>query len=171
MFLIALIALALAGTAVTLLARAGALPGMRAARRLDEIAAYGTAGGSIVGEEPSRHVLEGVAGRLGSVVARLAGAKEDVLRGHLMAAGVYRLTPTALLGYRALATVLLPAFAVLAAPEAWPLPMRLAVVAVGGWCGWALPVVLRQRQARQRLAGLGYALPGRSDPRVGTGQA
>src|SRR3954468_1256380 len=100
MILIALIALALAGTAVTLLARAGALPNMRAARRLDEIAAYGAAGGSTGGEEASGHLLEGVAGRLGSVVARLAGAKTDVLRRELMAAGVYRLTPTALLGYR-----------------------------------------------------------------------
>src|SRR4051794_27383661 len=171
MILIALIAVVLLGTAVTLLARAGALPRMRAAQRVDEIAAYAAAGSSVAGEETSRHLLEGVAGRLGSVVARLAGAKTDVLRRELMAAGVYRLSPTALLGYRALATVLLPALAVLAVPEAWPLPMRIAVVAVGGACGWALPVVLRQRQARQRLAGLGYALPGRSDPRVGTGQA
>src|SRR4051795_7005051 len=118
MILIALIGIALAGTAVTLLARAGALPRMRAARRLDEIAAYGSAGPSIAGQETSRHPLEGVAGQLGSVVARLAGAKPDVLRRELMAAGVYRLTPTALLGYRALATMLLPVLAVLAAPEA-----------------------------------------------------
>ena len=64
-------------------------------------------------------MLEGVASRLGSVVARLVGAREDDLRRHLMAAGVYRLSPTALLGYRALATLLLPVLALLAAPETW----------------------------------------------------
>src|SRR4051794_33687490 len=124
MFLIALIALVLAGTAVTLLVRAGALPRMQAARRLDQIAAYGGAAGPLAGEDPSRKpvMLLGVAGRLGSVVARLAGAKEDVLRRELLAAGIYRVTPTALLGYRVLATLFLPALAVLAAPEAWALP-------------------------------------------------
>src|SRR5215208_4279218 len=173
MFLIALIALALSGTAVTLLARAGALPRMRAARRLDQIAAYGGAAGSIGGEEPSRNsmMLLGVAGRLGSVVARLAGAKEDVLRRELLAAGIYRVTPTALLGYRVLATLLLPALAVLAAPEAWSVPMRLAVVALACWCGWALPVVLLQRRARKRLYDIDYALPGMIDLLVVTVEA
>src|SRR3954451_8231190 len=124
MILIALFALALVGTAVTLLARASALPGMQAARRMDEIAAYGAVGSFIAGEQalPRSAMLEGVATRLGSVVTRLFGAREDDLRRHLMAAGVYRLSPTALLGYRALATLLLPALAVLAAPEAWAPP-------------------------------------------------
>jgi len=173
MTLIALIAIALAGTAVTLLARAGALPGMRAARRLDEIAAYGGAGGPIESGETSQNsvMLLGVAGRLGSVVARLAGANVDDLRRELMAAGVYRVSPTALLGYRALATVLLPALAVLAAPEAWALPMRIAVVAVACWCGWALPLVLLQRRARKRLYDIDYALPGMIDLLVVTVEA
>ena len=50
MILLALFALALVGATVTLLARASALPRIRAARRLDQIAAYGAAGGSIGGE-------------------------------------------------------------------------------------------------------------------------
>src|SRR3954451_5309234 len=171
MILIALIAVVLLGTAVTLLARAGALPRMRAAQRVDEVAAYAAAGSSVAGEDTSRHLLEGVAGRLGSVVARLAGAKPDVLRRELMAASVYRLSPTALLGYRALATVLLPALAVLAAPEAWPVPTRIAVVAVGCWCGWALPLILLQRRARKRLYDIDYALPGMIDLLVVTVEA
>src|SRR5205823_1913224 len=150
--------------AVTLVARAGALPRMRAARRLDEIAAYGAAGSALPGEHAPRSVfLEGLATRLGSVVARRFGAREDDLRRHLMAAGVYRLSPTALLGYRALATVLFPVLAVFVAPEAWSLPMRLAVVAVGCWCGWALPLVVLQRRARKRLSDIDYALPGMID--------
>ena len=173
MTLIALIAIALAGTAVTLLARAGALPGMRAARRLDEIAAYAAAGSSIAGEEVSRPsvMLEGVASRLGSVAARLIGARENDMRRHLMAAGVYRVSPTALLGYRALATLLLPALGVFAAPETWTAPMRIAVVAVCCWLGWALPLVLLQRRARQRLYDIDYALPGMIDLLVLTVEA
>src|SRR3954451_1223705 len=173
MILIALFAITLVGAAATLLARAGALPRMQAARRLDEIAAYGAAGSSAAGEQapPRSALLEGVATRLGSLVARRFGAREDDLRRHLMAAGVYRLSPTALLGYRALATVLLPVVAVLVAPEAWSLPMRLALVAVGCWCGWALPLVLLQRRARKRLSDIDYALPGMIDLLVVTVEA
>ena len=43
MILLALLSLALIGATVTLLARATALPRMRAADRLDQIAAYGGA--------------------------------------------------------------------------------------------------------------------------------
>src|SRR6478752_3336322 len=102
MILIALFALTLVGADVTLLARAGALPRIQAARRLDEIATDGAVGSSMAGEQASSRsvLLEGVATRLGSVVARRFGAREDDLRRHLMAAGVYRLSPTALLGYR-----------------------------------------------------------------------
>src|SRR4051794_13212029 len=128
MFLIALLALALIGTTVTLLAKAGALPRVRAAQRLDDIAAYGAPAGSISGEETPRHVVfEGVASQLGTIVARRIGADEDDLRRHLMAAGVYRLSPIALLGYRSLATLLLPFLALLAAPEPWPLPARIGL--------------------------------------------
>ena len=49
MILLALFTLALVGTTVTLLARASALPRVRAARRLDQIAAYGAAGTSLGG--------------------------------------------------------------------------------------------------------------------------
>ena len=173
MILIALFAITLVGATVTLLARASALPRMQAARRVDEIAAYGAVGGSIGGEQtPPRSVmLEGIAGRLGSVVARLFGAREDDLRRHLMAAGVYRLSPTALLGYRALATLLLPALGLLAAPETWSAPVRIAVVAVCCWFGWALPLVMLQRRARKRLYDIDYALPGMIDLLVVTVEA
>src|SRR3954452_9179046 len=173
MILIALFALTLVGAAVTLLARASALPRMQAARRVDEIAAYGAVGSSVGGEQVSRRpvVLEGVATRLGSLVARLFGAREDDLRRHLMAAGIYRLSPNALLGYRALATVLLPALGLFASPQAWAAPMRIAVVAVCCWCGWALPLVLLQRRARDRLYDIDYALPGMIDLLVVTVEA
>src|SRR4051812_2730470 len=173
MILIALFALALLAMTVTLLTRAGALPRMRAARRLNEIAAYGGAGSTIAGEGAPRHavLLEELASQLGSIVARLVGAREDDLRRHLMAAGVYRLTPTALLGYRALATLLLPAVSLSLAPGDWTLPMRIALVGFACWCGWALPLVLLQRRARKRLYDIDYALPGMIDLLVVTVEA
>src|SRR3954447_16995121 len=132
MILIALIAIALIGAAVTLLARAGALPRMQAAQRVDEIAAYAAADSSLGGGETSRRpvLFEAVASRLGSVLGRLVGAREGALRRHLMAPGGYRLSPTALLGYRALATVLLPALCWTMAPATWTAPMRITLVAV-----------------------------------------
>jgi tight adherence protein C len=173
MILLALFALGLVGTTVMLLAWATALPRVRAERRLDQIAAYGAAGTAPGAHETSRStvMLEGLAGRLGSIVARLIGGREDDLRRHLMAAGVYRVSPTALLGYRALATVLLSVLALLAAPEAWPVPMRLGLAAFGCWCGWALPLVLLQRRARKRLYDIDYALPGMIDLLVVTVEA
>ena len=70
MILLALFALALVGTTVTLLARASALPRVRAARRLDEIAAYGACRQltSAARRRAVHVVLEGVASRLGAVV-------------------------------------------------------------------------------------------------------
>ena len=49
--------------------------------------------------------------------------------------------------------------------------MRIAVVAVGCWCGWALPLVLLQRRARKRLYDIDYALPGMIDLLVVTVEA
>ena len=37
------------------------------------------------------------------------------------------------------------------------------LVAVGCWCGWALPLVLLKRRARKRLDEIDYALPGMID--------
>ena len=96
-------------------------PRLRAARRLDQIAAYGAAGRLRRAVSRRRRMpcmlRESPAGSARSSRA-WSGRREDDLRRELMAAGIYRLSPTALLGYRALATVLLPALALLAAPEA-----------------------------------------------------
>jgi tight adherence protein C len=174
MFLLALFVLALVGATVTLLAWASVLPRVRADHRLGQITAYGGAVASAGPEAApgSSHVmLEGVASRLGSLVARLVGAREDDLRQHLMAAGIYRLGPTALLGYRALATILMPVLVLLAAPATWSPLMTIAVVAIAAWSGWALPLVLLKRKARKRLYDIDYALPGMIDLLVVTVEA
>jgi tight adherence protein C len=172
MILLALFSLALIGACVTLLARASALPRMRAADRLGQIAAYG--GAATVGEEDAAArpvMLAGVAGRLGSVAERLIGARGDELRGHLMAAGVYRLGPTALLGYRVLAALLAPALVIVAAPETWTTPARIAGAAIAGWSGWVIPLFVLKRRARARLHDIDFALPGMIDLLVVTVEA
>jgi HAMP domain-containing protein len=135
MILIAILALALFGATVTLLAWASVLPRVRAVNRLGEIGAYGTAAAPVsedAAPQASSAMLEGVAQSVGSMVARTVGAREEPLRRHLLAAGVYRLSPTALAGYRALAALTMPTLLIAAAPESWTTPMRIAVGAFAG---------------------------------------
>ena len=172
MFMLALLSLALIGATVALLAWASVLPRVAADRRLTEIAAYGVP--AVAAAETASGpgvLLEGVANRLGSLVGRLVGAREDDLRRHLMAAGVYRLGPTALLGYRALAALSMPALVLVGGPETWSTPMRIAVAAFAGWCGWALPLFVLKRKARARLYEIDYTLPGMIDLLVVTVEA
>jgi tight adherence protein C len=174
MILLALFALALVGATVTLLAWASVLPRVRADHRLGQITAYGAAVASAGPDAtpPSSHVmLEGAASRLGALVARLVGGREHDLRRELLAAGIYRLGPTALLGYRAFATVLMPVLVVIAAPATWSAPMTIAVTAIAAWSGWALPLVVLKRKARKRLYDIDYALPGMIDLLVVTVEA
>jgi tight adherence protein C len=173
MILLALFALALTGTTITLLAWASVLPRVRAANRLDQITAYGGAAvaGGAEASPPSPALLQGAASRLGSVVARLAGSREDELRRYLMAAGVYRISPTALLGYRALAALLMPVLLLAVAPATWTAPMLIGVATIGCWCGWAIPLIVLKRRARKRLYDVDYALPSMIDLLVVTVEA
>jgi tight adherence protein C len=172
MFLLALFSLTLVGATVALLAWASVLPRVAADVRLGHIAAYGVPASSDDDAVKRSHVmLEGVASRLGSIIARLMGAREDDLRRHLMAAGVYRLGPTALLGYRALVTLAMPVLVVAAAPETWTAPVRIGIAAIAGWCGWSLPLFLLKRKARKRLYDIDYTLPAMIDLLVVTVEA
>jgi tight adherence protein C len=172
MFLLALISLTLIGATVALLAWASVLPRVAADRRLSHIAAYGIpASGHDESVNRSPVVLEGLANRLGSLLGRLVGAREDQLRRQLMAAGVYRLSPTALHGYRALATLGTAAFVLASGPESWNVPVRIAVAALAGWCGWVLPLFVLKRKARKRLDDVDYALPSMIDLLVVTVEA
>jgi tight adherence protein C len=174
MFLFAILALALIGATATLLAWASVLPRVQAANRLGQITAYGGAIGHSsdgAARQSSSALFEGLAHRVGSLVARVVGPREKRLRKQLMAAGVYRLGPNALMGYRALAAVLMPCLVIIAAPAAWTTPMRIAVAALGCAAGWTVPLVLLQRRARRRLEEIDYALPGMIDILVVTVEA
>jgi tight adherence protein C len=173
MLLLAIFALGLFGATATLLAWASVLPRMRTMRRLGQIGAYGdvavSAGDAAAGA--STPVIDDVARRIGAFVARTIGMREEDLRRHLMAAGVYRLSPNALLGYRTVAALTMPFLVLAAAPPDWPGPLQVAVALVGAWGGWSLPIVLLQRRARVRLEKIDYELPGMIDLLVVTVEA
>ena len=173
MILLALFALALIGVTVTLLAWASALPRVQAVERLGQIGAYGSPVevGAPRAARAASSPLDELAGRVGAVVGRALGAREADLRRHLMAAGVYRIGTTALLGYRALAAVAMPMLVFVAAPPTWPAAVRLAAAAASCWAGWAVPLVVLQRRARVRLEEIDYRLPSMIDLLVVTVEA
>jgi tight adherence protein C len=154
--------LLVAGCAV-LVARALALPRLRARDRVDQIAAYGfhpheerlpTQAGPLHG------TLEGAARLLGAFFAgRLKGLSEAEMRRELMQAGMYRLSPLTLIGYRVLVATGLPVLFL------WFGAMRLGaaavvlclpVMVVVGWIG---PLTLVRRRARFRLERIDDELP------------
>jgi tight adherence protein C len=151
-----------------------AAPRARAIRRLAEIEAYGSsaetalAGGRLHIEVP-RGGMSDVAGRVGGVVARrFGGLSESDLRRELLAAGMYTLSPRALLGYRVLAATLIPALvAVLGSASALAIVLALLMIPLG----WMLPLTLVRRRARLRLDRIDHGLPDLVDLLVVTVEA
>ena len=93
-----------AGASVALVARAVAMPRVRASETITQIGAYGYAArGEDVASGAVRGTLDDIAGFVGGLVAgKLGGVKEAELRNELMAAGLYSATPRKFLGYRIL---------------------------------------------------------------------
>jgi tight adherence protein C len=151
-----------------------AAPRARAIRRLAEIEAYGSsaetalAGGGLH-IEVDRSGMSDLAGRVGGVVARrFGGLSESDLRRELLAAGMYTLSPRALLGYRVLAATLIPALvAVLGSASALAIVLALLMIPLG----WMLPLTLVRRRARLRLDRIDHGLPDLVDLLVVTVEA
>jgi tight adherence protein C len=162
--LILLVGLFLAGAAVFLVARAVAMPRVRAAEMIGQIGSYGFSG---TREEAAprqtavRGALDDVANLIGSAIARRASSgREAALRDRLMAAGLYLTPPKRFLGYQVLSTVTFPAAWVwlagslhMSATVFW-LGLPLAV-----FFGWRAPLILVDRRARGRLEEIDYDLP------------
>ncbi len=100
-FVLAFFAVSLMGVTVALIAWAIGLPRMHALERIGKSSNYGMLGAP--GEErlaaPSCSALEGVARRLGDIAMRYLGAGEEGLKKELVAAGMYRASPAAFVGY------------------------------------------------------------------------
>jgi tight adherence protein C len=149
MALLVLISALLIGTAVALAARAAIFPRVRTASRVQTVTSYGFAG--VAADERTERPIEGLAQRVGDAVAgQLTNVGEDALRAELVSAGMYRMSPRALLGYRVLAAVLFPALILwLGSGAASPVLVGLGAAASVP-AGWMLPLTLVRRRARLR---------------------
>ena len=153
MVLLSLIALLLFGLSLVLVARAALLPRLKTAERLRQLDMYGfdapapTHGDAI----PGTSTLAELAAAIGRVTARrLRGVHPEQLRKELLAAGIYRVTPTALIGYRVLGLFVFGILGLMAASGMQFLPGVL-VTLIGGGLGWLAPLMLVRRRARMRL--------------------
>jgi tight adherence protein C len=157
-----IVGLALVVGCAVLVARALALPRLRALDRVDQIAAYGFHPQERAPVQP--RALHGALARtarlLGTAFAgRLKGLSEAEMRRELMQAGMYRMSPLTLIGYRVLSAVGLPlAFLWLAAARAsgGAVVLGLPVMIAIGWLG---PLTLVRRRARLRLERIDDELP------------
>jgi tight adherence protein C len=162
-FVVLLLGVVLVGLCAALIGHAVALPRRRAMERIGQIGAYGFSP-RVSMAESSRALMSGVerlAGVLGAFFAgRLRGLSEAEMRRELMSAGLYRIAPVTLVGYRALAAIALPAtllwFGSTAGLGAGVLVLGVpATLAVG----WLAPLTVIRRRARFRLARIDYELP------------
>jgi len=151
MALLVLISILLIGAAVALAGRAVIFPRLRTASRVQTVTSYGFAGVATADDEHTDRPIEGLAQRVGDAVAgQLTNVGEDALRAELVSAGMYRMSPRALLGYRVLAAVLLPALILwVGSGNASPVLIGLAAAASVA-AGWMLPLTLVRRRARLR---------------------
>ncbi len=137
-----------------------------AAQRVVAIVEYGLrsspaaaqpAEGFIVAE-PRQSIFGSLATWLGGVFSgRLTAVGEDAIRDQLMAAGMYTVSARTVIGYRVLATVLLPTLVFLSAGAAQPLDF--AMIALALFAGWVLPLTIVQRKARRRVEVIDRSLP------------
>lgn len=161
--LISLIAgLLFSAASVALVARAIAMPRVRAAETVSHIGAYGFGGRRA--EERSgtiRGVVDDVASALGAMVAaRVSGLREDELRLQLMAAGLYRTPPRKFLGYRVLAAICVPAAWVWISPAiGFTRPLVMLGIVCAVLAGWTAPMVIVRNRGTRRLETIDYELP------------
>jgi tight adherence protein C len=133
---------------------------LRTVERLADIESYGFAADRATPALPLQPTPSGAAripARVGEVFAqRFGGVREAALRGELMAAGIYTITPRSLLGYRVLAAIALP---ILSLVVGGLTILSVLIAAVLGFAGWMLPLVLVRRTARLRLQNIDRRLP------------
>lgn len=160
MTLFLLIAVALVGTAVALVARAFVMPRIRTNETLDQIPAYGYKGrGDDEQTGGLRVAVDGMAGRVGGLLAGRIGSEAE-LRNRLMSAGLYATSPRKFIGYRILSLI--------AAPAGWLWASSVAgfpglIVVLGfvfaALVGWTAPMSVVQNRSRHRLAEIDRELP------------
>jgi tight adherence protein C len=161
MLLILLLALAFAGTAAALVARAAMLPRIRADQNVARIAAYGYLPKAATPPDERSPVFPKLAALIGTALLRGAPAQREAgLRKIIMAAGAWKTTPAMVIGYRAIAAVLLGATALWGAAGAGWSPIVVAIF--GSYAvaaGWVGPLFLLKARGKRRLEKIEVELP------------
>ena len=161
MIVLLLVGVALVASFAALVARAVALPRLRAVERVDQIAAYGFAGAAPApqAKRALTGAVQGMAERVGSLFGGRIGGL-TALRRDLVAAGMYGVSPVTIVGYRILCAFGLPTFFLWTASSGG---LAGATVVLGTLVmlvlGWLAPVTIVRRRARHRLGQIDYALP------------
>jgi tight adherence protein C len=160
MTLFLLIALALFGTAVALVARAVVMPRIRTNETLEQIPSYGFKGkGDGEATEGLRFALDGLAGVVGGLVAGRFGSEAE-LRNRLMSAGIYNTSPRKFIGYRILALIAVPTGWLWSASVAgFPGLIVVFGFAISLLVGWTAPLTVVQNRSRRRLTEVDRELP------------
>jgi tight adherence protein C len=165
-----------AGASVALVARAVAMPRVRAAETIGQIDSYGymRRGEETAESGAVRGTLDDIAGFIGGLVARRlgGGVKETELRNELMSAGLYVITPKKFLGYRILCAASVPTTWIwLAVVSAFPVFLAILGAFVAILAGWVAPMTIVRNRARRRLGQIDYDLPELIDVLVVTVEA
>jgi tight adherence protein C len=161
-YLLVLIGILLVAAAAALVGRAVALPRVQARERLANLRMYGFTGdgGRVVEARALSGTLNGLARSLGAMAAgRMKGLSEAEMRRELMAAGMYKLNPITLIGYRVICALAFPAllwFATAGRLGGFFAVMGTILLLITGWIG---PMTVVRRRARARLARIDYELP------------
>jgi tight adherence protein C len=154
----------LASTSVALVARAVAMPRVRAAETMGQIDSYGyTSRGEAAAESGAvRGTLDEIAGFVGGLFARRlgGGVREAELRNELMSAGLYVMTPKKFLGYRLLCAVSVPTTWIwLAVVSSFPPLLAVMGGFIAVCAGWVAPMTIVRNRSRRRLDQIDYDLP------------
>jgi tight adherence protein C len=145
-----------------LVARAIALPRLRAIERVDQIAAYGFPDEAAQPAEASHAVTGAVQSLAHRIGAFFGGRKRGLsaLRHDLIAAGLYDVSPVTIVGYRILGTVALPGLFLWTGSSGAIASGTLVLgTLVMAGLGWMAPVTIVRRRARGRLERIDYELP------------
>jgi tight adherence protein C len=158
-YLMLLCGVVLVGAVAALAGRAVAMPRIQARERLAELDVYGFSPGAQPGprDRALGGAVDGLARSLGALAAgRVKGLSEAAMRRELMVAGMYRLSPVTLIGYRVICALSFPALGWLALGGS-SLALLLAAPLMG--VGWIGPMTVVRRRARARLDRVDDELP------------
>jgi tight adherence protein C len=164
MIIILLIGVLLLGVAAALGIRALSAPRVAAAERLTQIGDYGFGRA-----EPEPKVeratlgdaVDHTATRLGDWAASHLGSfREEDIRKQLIAAGMYRVSPTTFLGYRVISTILFPLFFIwFVSIGGVGASLGIFLVALSLGVGWVLPMTYLRQRVNKRHEAIETGLP------------